>query len=264
MVCPVCFNAKQLDKGSLITGAEPGRQRPAVGVDRRRRRDNLQLLTSGRDGAGVGFSGLRRIGASSFSLVCGAPLAGLAPTGTRGGGAGCGHGRVACRARRRVRCATQPALGLASRAGARGSGHRRGGSQQDHTWSKVHIRPRTRQNAHPGQPGSARSGPVVCRFAKCWTMFEDDGAHVAVTRYGRHRGSDALCRSATSGAPRLAAGCPPPGPTTATPSRTTRAAVSANATSAPLGIQDDALSGPTNVLTLRALVLPDDGRALGC
>ena len=93
---------------------------------------------------------------------------------------------------------------------------------------------------------------------------EDDGAHIAVTRCGRRHGSGTLCRSATSGAPRLAAGCPPPGPTTATPSRTTRAVVYANAVSAPLGIQDDALSGPTNILTLRALVLPDDGRALGC
>ena len=44
MVCPVCFNAKQLDKAGLLPKRRPGRQRPAVGMDRRRRSDNLQLL----------------------------------------------------------------------------------------------------------------------------------------------------------------------------------------------------------------------------
>jgi predicted peroxiredoxin len=83
MVCPVCFNAKQLDKGSLITGAELA--------------GSVQLWEWIGDEA-------RQPSATDIRAVqpglSGAPLAGLAPTGTRGGGAGCGHGWVACRARR--------------------------------------------------------------------------------------------------------------------------------------------------------------------
>jgi len=31
MVCPICFNAKHSDEGSLLPNAELGRHRPAVG-----------------------------------------------------------------------------------------------------------------------------------------------------------------------------------------------------------------------------------------
>ena len=45
MVCPVCFNAKHLDKSTLLPRRRAGRNRPALGMDRRRRSDHLQLLT---------------------------------------------------------------------------------------------------------------------------------------------------------------------------------------------------------------------------
>ena len=45
LVCPICWNAKGLADGQLIEGAEMGGT--DVGVDRRRGRDHVQLLTGG-------------------------------------------------------------------------------------------------------------------------------------------------------------------------------------------------------------------------
>ena len=44
LVCPICFNARQLDERHARAERPAGRVRPAVGVDRRRRH-HLQLLT---------------------------------------------------------------------------------------------------------------------------------------------------------------------------------------------------------------------------
>jgi len=33
-VCPICFDARKLDKGNLVFNAETGRHRPNVGVNR--------------------------------------------------------------------------------------------------------------------------------------------------------------------------------------------------------------------------------------
>ena len=45
MVCPVCFNAKQLDKGGLLPNAELAGSVQLWRVDRGPGSDNLQLLT---------------------------------------------------------------------------------------------------------------------------------------------------------------------------------------------------------------------------
>ena len=61
MVCPVCFNAKQPGQGRAAAQRRTGRQRPAVGVDRGRRGDNLQLLRGRiQDRAADGRPALRR------------------------------------------------------------------------------------------------------------------------------------------------------------------------------------------------------------
>jgi predicted peroxiredoxin len=44
-VCPICFDARKLDKGDLVPKRRARRDRPAVGMDRRRRRHHVQLLT---------------------------------------------------------------------------------------------------------------------------------------------------------------------------------------------------------------------------
>ena len=76
-----------------------GRQRPAVGVDRRRRRDDVQLLISGRGGPGADLRGFRPAWSLSSSIsLWVAPLAGLASTVKGCGSAGCGNGRVDGRA----------------------------------------------------------------------------------------------------------------------------------------------------------------------
>jgi predicted peroxiredoxin len=53
MVCPICFDARKLDKGRADRVRAAGRYRPDVAVDRRRRRDHVQLLTA-RRGQGAG------------------------------------------------------------------------------------------------------------------------------------------------------------------------------------------------------------------
>ncbi len=45
LVRPICFDARKIDKGNLVTNAEMGGHSPHVGLDRRRGRDHLQLLT---------------------------------------------------------------------------------------------------------------------------------------------------------------------------------------------------------------------------
>jgi hypothetical protein len=47
-VCPICFDARHLDKASLIAGAELQGHRADVGLDRRRGCNHLQLLGTPR------------------------------------------------------------------------------------------------------------------------------------------------------------------------------------------------------------------------
>ena len=45
LVCPICFNAKELDEATADRQRPARRHRPALGVDRRRRH-HVQLLTA--------------------------------------------------------------------------------------------------------------------------------------------------------------------------------------------------------------------------
>ena len=60
LVCPICFDARKLDDERARAQRPPRRRHPAVGVDRRRAGDGVQLLATADAELHAGRTGGRR------------------------------------------------------------------------------------------------------------------------------------------------------------------------------------------------------------